>query len=224
MDEGGDAFVAHKHVSEKRGCLLREHRLHSAVVIKPEWTTFLRRHFAKLVEPQPGGGEILHEGLGLGILQHALHLREHHGRFAQFVFGGKAEERFIRHRRPQEITEARSQRIGVEVAGVFAQVQKARRTQQRRVARLQRTNGAGLVGVAHDLLRCGLDDGQRRARDARPAPSQAQTVRPAVGKILQPNGVRALGQAHLAALGGGAVQAVVLDDFLIGDQQPRAVV
>ncbi len=159
MDEGGNAFVAHKHVSEKRSGLLRQHRLHSAVVIKPEWPTLLRRHFTELVEPQPGGGEVLHEGLGLGILQHALHLRTHHGRLAQFVFGGEAEECLVGHRRPQEITKARGQRVGVEVAGVFAQVQKARRTQQRRVARLQGADGAGFVGVAHDLLRRGLGDG-----------------------------------------------------------------
>ena len=224
MNEGGNPFVAREHVRKKCRGLLGEHRLHSAVVIKTKRTTLLRRHLAKLIKPQPRGRKILLERLGTRILKHALHLRAHDGRFAQLVFCRESKERLVGHGRPQEITEARGQRLGVEVAGVFAQIQKARRTQQRGVTGLQCANCAGFIRVADNLLRRGMRHRQGRARNARPTPRQAQAVGLAIGKILHPNDVRALGQLHLTALGGGAVQTVVLDDFLATDQKPRTVV
>ena len=67
MDESGDAFVALEDIGEKRDGLLGEHWLHFAVVIKAKRPALFRRHFTKLIEPQPGGGEVLHKCLGLGI-------------------------------------------------------------------------------------------------------------------------------------------------------------
>ena len=63
----------------------------------------IRREAVKLANPQPLGREVLHQGVGLLIGEHATELGAAHRRVAQRAGAGKAQQLAIRHAAPKEV-------------------------------------------------------------------------------------------------------------------------
>ena len=59
-------------------------------------------------------GEIIDQGMGLGVLDHAPHLRLEYRWRVQGAGFSQLEERIIRHRRPQEVREPGGELVVVD--------------------------------------------------------------------------------------------------------------
>ena len=161
VDEGvvGAEELAHRavllqHVLEDHEGLGGEGVL-KGVIVEGLELLLIRRQQRDVLEVQPLAQEVVDEEVGLLVFEHPLDLPGKGIFIGELVGGGELEEGLVGHRVPEVVAQAGGERVAVEFAGVFIEVEEARRAENRGVGA-----GSGRI-VSEADVGCDLGIGHR---------------------------------------------------------------